>query len=65
MKAVVDSDKCIGCSLCVQICAEVFRMEDDKAVVYVTPVPQEFEQICKDAAGQCPVEAIKWINGGV
>ena len=36
MKACVDPDICIGCSLCVQTCPEVFKMETDKAVAYLT-----------------------------
>ncbi|MGE5197723.1 MAG: ferredoxin [Deltaproteobacteria bacterium] len=58
MKAVVDQEKCIGCTLCTQVCPEVFKMEGDKAVAYVNPVPRELEEKCKDAAQQCPVEAI-------
>jgi ferredoxin len=58
MKATVDQDTCIGCTLCPQICPEVFKMEGDKAVVYVDPVPKEVEDTCKDAASQCPVNAI-------
>lgn len=59
MKAIVDPDRCIGCTLCTQVCPEVFRMEGDKAVSYTDPVPEALKPICKDAADQCPVEAIK------
>jgi ferredoxin len=58
MRAVVDPEKCIGCTLCTQICPEVFKMEDDKAIAYVNPVPQAFEDSCKEASQRCPVEAI-------
>lgn len=59
MKAIVDADTCIGCSLCTQVCSDVFKMEGDKAVAYVDPVPSSAEQSCREAADQCPVEAIK------
>lgn len=59
MKAIVDADLCTGCTLCEQVCPEVFRMEGDKAVAYVNPVPPEAEAACSDAAGQCPVNAIR------
>ena len=58
MKAYVDQETCTGCGLCPDICPEVFRLEGDKAHVYVDTVPQEVEERCRDAALQCPVEAI-------
>jgi len=58
MKAKVDKDLCIGCGLCVTTCAEVFKMQDDKAVVYVSVVPKAAEETCKQAAEECPVTAI-------
>lgn len=58
MKAKVDKDVCIGCGLCVSTCPEVYKMEDDKAVVTVTVVPKKDEDCCKKAADECPVTAI-------
>jgi len=58
MKVIIDKDICIGCGLCENICPEVFRMEDDKAVVYVYLIPQGAEALCKQAANECPVTAI-------
>jgi len=62
MKAKVDPDLCVGCGLCVQTCPEVFRLEEDKAVVYVIPVPKDAEKRCPQAADECPTTAI--IIGG-
>ena len=62
MKAKVDPDLCTSCEMCVEACPEVFEMEDDIAVVKVDPVPAEFEDSCKDAAEECPVEAIEIIE---
>lgn len=58
MKARVEADTCIGCTLCVQTCPEVFRMEGDKAVAHVDIVPKGAEGVCRQAADECPVNAI-------
>lgn len=58
MKAKVDAEICIGCGLCVTTCPEVYKMEDDKAIVYVSVVPKEAEECCQKGADECPVTAI-------
>ncbi len=58
MKAKVDPDMCTGCGLCPDICPAVFEMDGDVAKVTVDPVPADAEEICRDAAESCPVEAI-------
>ncbi len=58
MKATVNKDLCIGCTLCVQRCPEVFAMEGDKTVVNVDIVPEEVEESCRQAADECPVIAV-------
>lgn len=64
MKATVDADLCTGCGLCVDTCPEVFEMgDDDVAVVIADPAPAEAEDTCKEAADDCPVEAIT-VDGG-
>ncbi len=59
MKAIVDADTCVGCGLCPSMCADVFQMEGDKAVVIADPVPESAVECAKEAASSCPVEAIK------
>lgn len=58
MRAKVDAEICIGCGLCPEVCPEVFKMDDDKAVAHANPVPAGSEDACRDAAEQCPVTAI-------
>jgi ferredoxin len=59
MKAVVDEEKCQGCEICVEVCPDVFELgDDDIAKVIVDVVPSETEDDCRDAADQCPEEAI-------
>jgi len=60
MKASVDKELCLGCGICVEVCPEVFEMDDDnKAQAKVNLVPPESEGSCRDAADQCPESAIK------
>ncbi len=58
MKARVNPDVCIGCGLCAQTCPEVFKMEIDRAIVYVQVVPKDAESSCRQATDDCPVMAI-------
>jgi ferredoxin len=58
MKAIVDADLCTGCELCVDTCPDVFEMDDDIAVVKVDVVPADSEECAREAAEDCPAEAI-------
>lgn len=59
MKAFVNTETCTGCGLCVDTCPEVFEMdEDDLAGVKVEIVAPEDEDNCRQAAEDCPVDAI-------
>lgn len=57
MAQLAITDECVGCETCVELCPEVFAMNDagDKAVVTNPSADAE----CVDEAMQtCPVEAI-------
>ena len=58
MIAVVDENVCTGCELCMDTCPGVFEVTDDVTAVIADPVPEEFEEACREAADECPVEAI-------
>jgi ferredoxin len=58
MKAKVDESLCIGCELCIQLCPGVFRMDGEFAVAIAEIVPPEHEKTARQAADECPVEAI-------
>ncbi|HHT9129257.1 MAG TPA: ferredoxin [Candidatus Brocadiaceae bacterium] len=58
MRAKVDPDICTGCELCTQTCPEIFYMNGDVAEAKDIDVPSENEDACKQAAEECPVEAI-------
>ncbi len=58
MRASVNPEICIGCTLCTQICPEVFKMDGDKSTAYKNPVPDDLKEACERAAKECPVNAI-------
>ena len=58
MKVKVDAELCVGCSLCVDTCPEVFEMKEDKAIVKTEEVFSESEDCCAQSKDECPVEAI-------
>ncbi|MCG2711286.1 MAG: ferredoxin [Candidatus Omnitrophica bacterium] len=59
MRAIIDAEACVGCGLCANMCAEVYQMEDDKAIVIGNSIADEMLDCAKEAASSCPVEAIK------
>lgn len=58
MKATVDADTCTGCELCVDTCPDVFEMADGVARAKSGEVPEDAQEACREAADNCPVEAI-------
>jgi ferredoxin len=59
MKVFVDPDTCMGCGICVGIAPDVFSLgAEPYATVNLNPVPAKLEADVRDAADQCPEEAI-------
>jgi ferredoxin len=58
MKVKVDEKTCVGCGECVDMCPEVFEMDDDVAAIKIEDVPADIQDSCREAAEACPVEAI-------
>lgn len=58
MKAIVTED-CISCGACVDICPEVFQIEDGGlAHPIVDEVPDNLIPSAREACEACPVDAI-------
>lgn len=62
MKAFVDPELCIGCTQCAGLCPEVFSMEGVLAVAIEGEIPPEDVPKAVEAAGACPVSAIRIAN---
>jgi ferredoxin len=56
----IDIDTCVGCGICVEICPEVFTLNESiaKALV-INPVGGLPEKI-EEAMAICPVHCIHW-----
>jgi len=57
MAIVIDDDACMGCESCVEICPDVFEMNDDgdKATVIN---PDATDDCVDEAIEACPAECI-------
>jgi ferredoxin len=58
MKVRIDPELCTGCGLCSDSVPDIFKMGDDLAEVIKADVPANQEKAVKEAAEDCPAEAI-------
>lgn len=59
MKVHVDKQICAGFGVCLGLSTEVFELHDDGyAIVLVSEVPPELEEVVRTAVSQCPSGAI-------
>jgi ferredoxin len=59
MKEVTVDENCVGCGSCVEVCPEVFELEDDLAIVK-KGADLSLDAKIIEAAEACPVEAIQY-----
>ena len=64
MKAKVRDDKCIGCGNCVALSeSQVFDFHDDVlAHCILEEIPDDWEEVTKEAIEECPTEAIEEVT---
>lgn len=58
MEIIIDAEECIGCGICADKCPDIFELDGKLTVVKAAPSKTE-EACCRDAAGNCPVDAIE------
>ena len=59
MKVVVDYDRCEGNAVCMQVCPEVFEVQDDDRVHLLIDTPGEaLRAKVKEAVRRCPRQAL-------
>jgi ferredoxin len=58
MKAYVN-EECILCGICVDMCPEIFELGDERAKVLAEEIPPEHQECCREAADDCPTDAIE------
>ena len=56
----VDWDECIGCESCVEICPEVFSMNEEAGKAEVILAEGGPEDQIEEAMDICPVQCIHW-----
>lgn len=58
MRAMVDGSGCISCGLCVSICPDVFRLNNDAIAEAYAPVTGALKDAAQEARDGCPVSVI-------
>jgi len=57
-QVVIDQEECIGCGACVELCPDIFALDEDENKAYVT-TPEGGDEACIDEAiASCPTSCI-------
>ncbi|MGC8651080.1 MAG: ferredoxin [Minisyncoccia bacterium] len=59
MKLKVDTNKCLGCGMCVNMCPEVFEFHNGKSSARKNADLEKNKDCITQAALLCPAQAIK------
>lgn len=57
-KVVLDADECVACGTCVEICPDVFKMDDGDDVAEVIKETGGPDDQIQEAIDSCPVQCI-------
>jgi ferredoxin len=59
-RVIIDTEECIGCESCVELCPEVFAFNEDEEKAEVILSEGGSEECIEEAMTSCPVECIHW-----
>ena len=59
-KVYIETEECIGCESCVELCPEVFEFDDAEGKARVKLPEGGDEECIEEAIESCPVECIHW-----
>ena len=60
MKVIINEEECIGCGSCVELCPEVFLMNEEKEKAEVSLLEDWPRECIDEAMETCPVSCIHW-----
>jgi ferredoxin len=58
MKVYIDEEECIACGTCVELCPEVFRMNEEREKAEVILLEGGPQECIEEAVDGCPVSCI-------
>lgn len=57
-RVYIETDDCVGCESCVELCPEIFDFDDEEQKAYVI-MPKGGDELCiEEAMVSCPGECI-------
>ena len=56
----IETDECIGCENCVELCPDIFEFDDEAGVAVVVRPEGGDENCIQEAIDNCPAECIHW-----
>ena len=59
---ILDWDCCSGCGSCVELCPEIFELNEDVGKAYVVLPRGGDEQCIAEAIATCPLQCIYWTD---
>lgn len=57
-QVTIDTDECIGCETCVEMCPDVFAFDSDNGKAYVLDDAADNPDCAEEASGSCPASCI-------